>query len=328
MLNHQTVNTKELLIKSANSGIELQNKDGSFPKGINGPWNHIDTPVRNTAHWAYLLYSVYLITGDKKFYNSAINACNFLINPKNRPYGIIFYCRELITDNKNKIRSNGLIGQCWAIEPLILIGKYEKNQEYLEISRNVILAHPFNKNKFSNVDIDNKIYNTNTLNQQIWFAYIILYLGINEYIPQINLILENLITIDDNGCANHLIKSTGKKELSIGYHSFILTGLARIYNLYPNFNFFSSEKFKKMLKYPLNNKINSPYAWQYNPTGIELYYTWKTFNISNDDSILKQQIENHFNFKENLMNKNTVDKHTLSARIYELCYLLEGNDHV
>ncbi len=123
------------------------------------------------------------------------------------------------------------------------------------------------------------------------------------------------------------------KHRSIGYLSFVLHGLSLLKKYTGENNFWNSEKFNLCLNNKLIKFVNSPdyfsqcknnkYSFQYNPVGFELMSFAKTFNINMDNKFFDYQIKKHWNDKDGLLNKNTVDPDTLSARLYEIIYLLD-----
>jgi len=370
------MDNKKIIIHSAQAGLRLQKFDGSFPAGTNGPWKHKVTQVRNTAHWAYLIYTAFLISKENKFRNAAIKACDYLLLPKLRPGDATFYCR---ISPETKLKSNGLIGQAWAIEPLIFIGKHEKKQEYLDLAEKILTIHPFNRRKglYESVDIDGSSKGINgTLNQQIWFAAISLYYcktkGLRKGKLYINAKeclkkITHKIDIYEDGCIKHSIKKSFKsclkqyifkyfkkelserndiihsyysqRELSVGYHSFILAGISMAFNNYPDLQLWKklmkNKKTQKAIRYSFeaikNSDKESGFAFQYNPTGIENAFFWQTFsncpraNVTQEyfESAIMHQLNKHYDYDSSLMNKRTVDPDTLSARIYELAYLMD-----
>ncbi len=163
------IDLNEVLIRSSSAALALQREDGSFPEGHNGPWNDLDTPVRVTANWSILLLKGYTLTRDKIMRDAALRAGDYLTNSKCRPHCFSFFCRK----TKNKNQCNGLIGQAWAIEALIELGKELKKNRYLQIAEDVIMKHRFNEKHclWHNLEIDGKNLHINrTLNQQIWFS--------------------------------------------------------------------------------------------------------------------------------------------------------------
>ncbi len=140
-----------------------------MPAGHNGPWLDKDTPVRNTAHWAITFAKAHQVTGKGFFKEKAFAACEYLLSEKALPYKKVFYCR----DSKKKNRSNGLIGQVWAIEPFLILGRYYDREDYLEFAREQLLAQPFDEDfkLWKTREISGKVLGiTRTFNQQLWFA--------------------------------------------------------------------------------------------------------------------------------------------------------------
>ncbi|MFC1506904.1 hypothetical protein ACFLQ6_07520 [Thermoproteota archaeon] len=329
------INLNEILIRSSLAALKLQREDGSFPEGHNGPWNDLDTPVRVTANWSILLLKGYTLTRDNKIRNAAMKAGEYLSNKKCRPHGFSFLCRK--TKNKNKC--NGLIGQAWAIEALIELGKELRMNRCLQIAEEIIMKHHFNKKHYlwHNLEIDgNKLNINRTLNQQIWFsvmAYKIFLLTGNETIgSNVTSFFQSLPKhIHFNGkYITHLIHPLSNflyKEEAKGYLSFLLMGLSHLEDF--------KEQFisKKTLDQIINsieylNKnlygLNSKFCWSYNPTGFEVavaLYKMKLDSSIDIDYWVSEQVNRHLNFKSNLMDLNTCDRNTLSARIYESTFL-------
>lgn len=328
----KTIN--DIIIKSAEAGLKLQRKDGSFPAGHNGPWNDLDTSIRVTAHWAITFLKAYQLTKNNKFKKAAIKAGEYLLSEKCRPNGFSFFCR-----NSSKNKCNGLIGQAWVIEALIELGQALKQKKYFDAAEDVILKHYFDKDKnlWHNLEIDGKRLGLNrTLNQQIWFgamAYKLSQITKNEIIKVRALSFFNNLPkhIYFNGkYITHLIHPLSNliyREEARGYASFVLMGLSHIYNTKHLL------LDKKVIEYVnrtvefLNRNINkniSKFCWSYNPTGFEVAYTISAFKIDskiNANTWISEQLKRHFDFKTYLMNKNTSDPYTLAARIYELTRL-------
>jgi len=138
--------------------------------------------------------------------------------------------------------------------------------------------------------------------------------------------------------------------LASGYHSFHLYGFALLYKNFPEHEFWENKIFKKTLLYVLtekykkslnetidfetdeivpqskNNLAHNRYGYAYNPPGFENAYALLTFKHLFPDDIdceklasywVSKQLEHCYNFKDNMMNKNTHDPLTLSARLYE-----------
>jgi hypothetical protein len=177
--------------------------------------------------------------------------------------------------------SNGLIGQAWAIEPLILIGKSLNQREYLEVAQKIVLLHKYNMkhHAWNYLEINGKILGINqALNQQIWFAALSLtigkILGDSKLIKCARDFFNNLPCLisffEEKGLISHtfvghhsiyrnMIKELiGKKNkgavehdkrylLSQGYLSFILYGLAMAYEYHSEETFWKDDRLKAMI---------------------------------------------------------------------------------
>lgn len=199
---------------------------------------------------------------------------------------------------------NGLIGQAWAVEPLIFIGNSLNKREYLDIAKDVLLLHQYNykHHAWNNTEINGKILGINhTLNQQVWFATLNLILGKflqNQKFGELSIdFFMNLPLLvgsfeerglikhefDDLACsfrriAKMLIGRTyndskyydKQKILSQGYLSFILYGLALAYEYSSEQIFWSDSKLKNIISDAVALIINSfPFGW-----GEKTGYRW------------------------------------------------------
>jgi hypothetical protein len=121
-------------------------------------------------------------------------------------------------------------------------------------------------------------------------------------------------------------------KLAIGYLSFTLYGLGALYLQNKNL-IESNECLLRIIHLSLDyldknvlslRKINSNnFNFSYNPTGFEVAFVKLAFkgliNSENNSALwIKKQIFNNYNFEQGLMNKNTIDRNTLAARIYEI----------
>ena len=103
-------------MKVAETGLQSQSSDGSMIPGRNGPYNDIETPVRNTSHWAITFVKAFQLTSEEKFKKAALACTEYLSGQKARPYGKTFWHRK--SDSKDEC--NGLIGQAWSIEAIAI----------------------------------------------------------------------------------------------------------------------------------------------------------------------------------------------------------------
>jgi len=160
----------DILTRSALKGLTVQLNDGRLSEGHDGPWYNQDTSLRTTAHWALIFSKAFELTKEKQYQDAAIRACNFLISKEGRPYNYAFFCRR---STSPKDKCNGLIGQAWVLEALILVGHQLSREKYLKVAKEVILLHPYDfiNHSWSSIEIDGSTLGEHkTLNQQIWFT--------------------------------------------------------------------------------------------------------------------------------------------------------------
>ena len=56
----------KMILKIAENSKKLQNEDGLFLQGHNGPYYDPETPVRNSGHWLIIFSKCYELTDKKK----------------------------------------------------------------------------------------------------------------------------------------------------------------------------------------------------------------------------------------------------------------------
>ncbi len=307
-------NIHDVILRSAGNYLSIQQKDGSFPPGHNGPWNDAETPVRNTAHVAMLLHKAYKISGDKKYRDAALKACDFLLLKKNRPEGYNFHCRR---KSRKADPVNGTIGPAWAIEPLIFIGSDFKKKEYLDLAEEIVSMHKFNKQRklwhIKNLDgTDGKI--DETFNHQLWLGAMALTIAklkknkkLLEDASSFFSNLPNIVTFLEPGLIEHTFRRDSlahriRKALirfiewskgsgnftykrSRGYLAFNTYGFAIAYDNNKGLNLWKDRRLKSLIRKPLEYlRRNHPldlrsgknsYSWAFNPTGIEAAYSFQ-----------------------------------------------------
>ncbi|MGD0020761.1 MAG: hypothetical protein ABSC54_00515 [Smithellaceae bacterium] len=291
----------DLIARSAREGLKIQKAAGEYPCGHNGPWGDVDTNVRTTAHWVLINFKAYEITGEERFLSSAIKACEYIIRKEQRPYGYTFKCR---TNETGKNMCNGLIGQAWAIEPLVFIGNLLNKPEYWDVAKKIVLLHRYDHKQhvWNNTEINGKILGINhTLNQQVWFATLNLIIGkflcdqkLNDLAVDFFINLPLLVSsFEERGLIKHEFNSNAwsfrriakrlvgrtyknstyydkQKILSEGYLSFILYGLALAYEYSSEQIFWSDNKLKEIISNTVDFIINGfPFGW-----GEKAGYRW------------------------------------------------------
>ena len=360
----------ELIVKVAETGLDSQKSDGSMPPGKNGPYNDIETPVRNTSHWAITFVKAFQITSQDKFKKSALACTEYLSGQKARPHGKTFWHRE----SKSKDKCNGLIGQAWSIESICVVSNALKIPELADLATEIFHLHPFNSKRklWNRVEIDGVILSIDeTFNHQLWFAAaasmingndteivhhrIKLFLkGIQENIAQyknglIGQSIKTKKTIHYNNnlflllkiFVAQLIQSKQKRNWSlyksIGYHTFNLYAFALLAKkfgqdlIWPEKIVTNALSYAK--SYEFTNQIKeNEFGYPYNPPGfelplalIELEKDKSQIDQNHISKLLSNQLTMNFNFETYMMDKNTHDPATHTARIYEATRLPDLN---
>ncbi|OGC95444.1 hypothetical protein A3H89_05200 [Candidatus Amesbacteria bacterium RIFCSPLOWO2_02_FULL_48_11] len=325
---------------------------GRIPAGTNGPYHDVETSVRNSSHWLITFSRVYKSTGRKKYQAAAKILADYLASPDVRPKGFTFACRT--TPHKDKC--NGLIGQAWAIEALCYSGRFLKKLQPSELARQVFRFHKFvpkyglwHRREITGSDLSLDP----TFNHHLWFAAAGSLLGDQIIREQVSCFLDHLdqnLTVLDNGLIFHPITRLLPRPIislqpkdppshsqvdkfiikSIGYHAYNLYAMALLYQKFPRHSFWKSAKFSRALAYSrstrfVNDLKNNPYAYPYNPVGFEMPLVITTFyhgsgysksRLSQD--WLNLQIQKCYRQGSPILDRNTADPITLSARIYEL----------
>ena len=106
-----------LVIKIADKAltreIVLCKNRSIMPTGHNGPYHQIESPLRNSAHWAFCFSKLYRITGDQRYREIAVRLCNYLLEPEFEHKNGVYILRQKGNDS-----CNGVIGPAWIIEAL------------------------------------------------------------------------------------------------------------------------------------------------------------------------------------------------------------------
>lgn len=271
-----TTTIHDVLVKSAQSSLDLQRDDGSFPPGRNYTYDEPETPVRTTSHWAVTLSEAYDITGEARFEEAANAAIDYLLSDEVRPHGYTFHCRN----TEEKDLCNGVVGQGSAIRALGHAGGILDREDAIATGIEVFELHPFDEDLglWEKVEIDGeKLSFDRTLNHQILFAAASSKLASESDIvsTRIKAFLGNLdsnIQLHSNGLIKHYIRpqpteslrafrretrhwrlllnevmyhyysrSNEQKSREIGYQPVNLRGMAMIKSEFPDHHFWSTK---------------------------------------------------------------------------------------
>ncbi|MFC1577578.1 agl cluster protein AglQ [Thermodesulfobacteriota bacterium] len=305
-------------MQTAHSGIALQSNNGTFPPGHNGPYNDKETPVRNTAHWLITMLKAYELSGDNIFKNAAYRAARYLTSSQARPMKATFLCRL----NPEKDFCNGLIGQAWVIEALILAGQILEDYRYKKLAKTVFLAHPFNYEiglwRIVNSDGSYRSYDM-TFNHQLWFAAAGGMIDansdskighrVNRFLncaykkhlrvnrlgriqhAIVNSPVRNLIGMFVNLILYPLKLKAMKAEIikkEIGYHAFNLYAFAMLKEKFSDHFIWKTNKIFHILEYINCTEFRkgietNRYAYPYNPPGFEVGYSLQVLKKMDTD---------------------------------------------
>jgi hypothetical protein len=358
----------EIIERAAKAGVRLQARDGGMPAGHNGPWRDGETGVRTTAHWAIVFHEAYTRTRRQEFLDAAVRACNHLILKEHRPASATFVCR---LPKPGKPRCNGLIGQAWAVEPLILIGSSLGATEYLDVADSVLSLHPYDsvQHGWHVVEVDGQpLAVQGTFNQQIWFCSMNwLFEGSRGEASSPRSVaardftewLKRTLRLTDRSLFPHRISVPRRRHptllsrilpgrhrpragaafdedyLSLGYHSFVLYGLALLHTSLPRGEATWPTRLTRLIGRGFRGATKhlwglppreNLFAYGYNPSGIELAYALATFpdlahrfapESPGPEAWVTEQFDRHFNMADGLMNVDAPDPIVLAARLYE-----------
>ncbi len=277
----------EIIVKSANAAYELLDLEvGNMPQGHNGAYYDEETPVRNTSHWLITFLKAYSISQDKKLLYGAQKMAKYLSSSEARPMQATFWHRK----NPHKDSCNGLIGQAWTIESLIISSQELERPELLDLAEKVFLLHPFDEQIgiWRRVGVDGSYLNYDmTFNHQLWFAAIggILAQYTSEEVR--HRIMRFMHKMPDNfavyssGVIQHLLALNNfewRKKLeyslnqpifnlskalhrnhqlaykAIGYQSFNLYAFALLKQVYPEHHLWKNQKVKAAINYSMSKK--------------------------------------------------------------------------
>lgn len=346
------------LIEVLESVIELVDFNiNNIKSGHNGPYQDVETKVRNYAHFLVISSFLFSYKKNDKYKEFSYELINALESDEFRPMNASFLCRT----NPEKDLSNGVMGQAWVMEAFIYASKTFSDEALIEKAMNLYEMHQFDEKRslwrVLNVEGSYSGFDQ-TFNHQLWFA------AVSSHLPDAKAkknslnFLRNIVKkleLYENGVIYHksmiqhfkiekgfgavavlnwflgfIYSKKSKKNLyskSVGYHSFNLYALALLFKSFPNDEFFKSKKMHKIMNVLSNVKfrkelVASNYSYQYNPPGFENAYALSTITpFLNKDKALRE-LEDHFYYtvisENELFGKNSHDYNTSMARMYEL----------
>lgn len=301
---------KEAIIVEARAALDEQREDGSMPSGHNGPYFHVETPLRNTGHWLVTWSRVWQWTQDPVFLCAAERAMGYILLPEHRPFGENWFHRDQV----GRDRCNGLIGAAWTIEALCVAHQVLGSTKALKDAVSVARSHRFNEKVglWNRLEVDGEILSMDqTFNHQLWFAASIARLvgaGAIEFQHPLDVFMDHLnqwFAVDRDGLIRHRIviyardrlfvpgtlphwlfmrlkaiksrrKPVDARMRDIGYHAFNLHAFALLKQFLPDHSFWQSGDFIRSLEFSggrtfeKETEAGNPYAYPYNPVGFEM----------------------------------------------------------
>lgn len=287
--------------------IGLSNSVVMIPGGHNGPYLHPETPIRNTCHTIVLLLNVYPMGTKIALVEKLVR---YLV--EDNPY---YKNGQFLFRSRANDTCNGVIGDAWVLEALC---KARSNVSAdLAAKVDAIISEILLRMTFSSdgsyayrYDYDKgKLSADFTYNHQLWLYTSLV--DVDESWKQKTALfldhsLNRTLRVRDDGLINHLFFGFSLKNLynrlryyisekkgyaavnykERGYHLFNLFAFARLYQSFPEHEFFKSDKFLKILKivdYEFVNRLyeeRNKYAIYYNNPLFELSYIYKIFSSS------------------------------------------------
>lgn len=337
----------DILYKAA----ERQCVDGAMPAGHNGHYQDQETPVRNTSHYLIAFLRAWELSGDKRFKTAAEHCLNWLI--KDNPHRQVYTFQHRTKDGKD--HCNGLIGPAWNMEALLYAADKLQREDARRLARELFLMHPFDYTvgAWKRIEPDGTILEIDsTFNHQLWFAASAAPLA--KIVPEANQRIQEFLSSTDthwglntNGRIIHplwfrnrrlreklkyVLKSSYRDEViskEIGYQAFNLQAFAMLILsgiVLPGSVRLKLKRALNYLRYPeyLNGIDSTKCGFPYNPPGWEVSVAKTVIgkdSVESCKSWLERQLLHSYDSDSCLLNRNTSDPETHTARIYEVAYM-------
>lgn len=306
---------------------------GHAPNGCNGPYKNNDTPIRNTAHWAYTYAALYTIFKKEKYLDVVGVFAKYLLDSNNYGVNGAAICRRDCTDD-----TNGVIGQAWVIEGLLGCYDVLHDEQLLNRAISIFLSQELVEEtglwKINCSDGHSTGYDY-VYNHNLWFAAAGSQILERKNNPDIRNKVEifldhskNTYGVQPSGCLYHLINSNvnliGNAKFEIkkilsdfnfgnfknmnylekGYHLFDLYGFALLKKRFPEHLELNSKKLEKAITYGLNEKFLfglgttetklNTYSYPYNSPAFEYPYVSSILGSGCDEEIAKKMLDIQF----------------------------------
>ncbi len=352
---------------------------GCAIEGNNGPYLYTDTPVRNTAHWLIIYCFLWKNTRDERYREIALVFADYLVKMELKTISGAIECMHGEKfDHLNGLIGQAWVIEALIYAANTFNNRaFYDTAKRIYFSQSFVKETGL----WKRIEIDGTVIDYDyTVNHQVWFAIAGCMISAYEKDTEIELqvtsfmkeLLNKHFRIYRNGLIRHYLdierpnsnipfKSKCKRAVKDslvmmrkidpnrfdskaqekGYHIFELYGYAILKAYRPEDPLFSSEKFRKALKYgmdisKLNRSFNinrllkgnskyqmNKYAYGYNSPAFEVPYILLTFLYDDkyNNAITTQLFEIQkklvYNKKTGRLDRNNFDDETLTARLYE-----------
>lgn len=360
---------------------ERFNNQGYADAGNNGPHGHEDTPVRNTSHFLIIYSYMYKKYKKEKYLEICKKFADYICSESDKTKNGSVQC--MVTDKFDHL--NGLIGQGWAIEALLYYYDISDESKYLDYACKIFYSqkYDYKLHLWHRIEIDGKDIGIDpTYNHNIWFAACSSKILDYKYDAELKKIIDDLMIngtkrdfrIYKNGLLKHSVKIAPKKSIMIrikkaikfilypvrklnlrkldtkymerAYHVFDMYGFCILEEIFPQYEIFSSIKYKKAKEYALDiKKMNSDYnvfsaiennngkfnvfSYSYNSLAFEFPYVSSCIgneNMTIYSELYDIQCKLMYDEKEKNFSRHNPDVVTFDARTYEIIRYLEREE--
>ena len=351
----------ELLERSAQTGLELQCSDGSFPQRESSYYGDPQLPVRTTSQWLRVFSEAYSISKESKYLESAHDAASYLTSDSVRPHGFTFHCRN----SSGKDKCNGVYGQAIPIWALTTAAEYLDRTELYDVAENVVMQHPYDEylSLWNRVEIDGDVLTIDrTLNHQLAFAGAVSTIDTvycQEIIQDFLGNLERLIETRPDGVIRHFARtpffhlgqsnnrnraaslrnrllfelyhySQSFKQKEIGYQAPNIFWLAYLKMQYPEHSLWSSELINRIVNTVRSEGFSrklrkNNMSFSASPTGFYIAVALAVFDdaISEATAWIEKQLVRSYELRDELLTGDVSDHIKMSSNT---CYLTEFPD--
>ena len=191
----------DLFLKEiADNYLDAFERQGHANPGHNGPYGHIDTPARNTAHWCITYGHLWKVFGDPRYREISRRFADYLTTLQEESLSGAVKCMEDETYN----HMNGLVGQAWCIEALVYFYEISGVPEYLDCAARIFMVPQYREDwhMWEMVELDGRCIGLDyTFNHQLWFAAA----GSMILRQRESPVIRDRITDYLDGCRTHLL---------------------------------------------------------------------------------------------------------------------------